>query len=76
MIYANKERIPATTWRASILSIAQYYGGCTIGGNRYYIDPATDDLVREDIWKKEEREAKENKRKARVEAKAKQKKLF
>lgn len=32
------KRIPYDTWANSQLSIAKYYGGCTVNGVRYVLD--------------------------------------
>lgn len=52
------ERISGDYWRNSHLSIARFYGAININGKRYVLDLATDDLVREDIYKKATKEEK------------------
>jgi len=36
------------------LSVARYYGGCTVNGTHYVYDPTTDTLIREDVLKREQ----------------------
>jgi hypothetical protein len=52
------ERIAGDYWRNSHLSLARFYGVININGKRYILDRATDQLVREDIYKKASREEK------------------
>lgn len=52
------ERIAGDYWRNSHLSIARFYGAIRINGKRYILDRATDQLVREDIYKKASNEEK------------------
>lgn len=40
--------IPKNVWLSSQLSIARYYGGCTVDGHQYSIVPGSEDLVRND----------------------------
>jgi len=53
------ERISPEYWRNSQLSIARFYGSAIIQGKRYVIDRATDELVREDVYNRDKRTAKE-----------------
>ena len=46
------ERIAGDCWRNSHLSIARFYGAININGKKYVLDRASDELVREDIYKK------------------------
>ena len=52
------ERIGPDYWRNSQLSIARHFGAAIINGTKYVLDPVTDYLVREDIWKKDIKYAK------------------
>ena len=62
MIDANiTEKIFPDYWRNSQLSIARFSGRCIINGKLYILDPSTDILVREDIWKQEIKDEKKNK---------------
>lgn len=47
------ERISPDVWLNSHLSIARFYGGCTIKGHRYVVDAITNELVRQDVLKRE-----------------------
>ena len=38
----------------SQLSISRFYGGCKFGGHSYIYDPDKDELIRDDIHKKEQ----------------------
>lgn len=40
--------IESSTWRDSQLSVASHYGSIRINGNEYYVDEASDCLVRRD----------------------------
>lgn len=60
-------RIPSAVWRNSQLSIARFYGGCKIQGQHYTIDPETDDLVREDVYRRELRDRHKQERAAEAE---------
>lgn len=44
------------------LSIARYYGGCIFNGKQYIYNPDDDTLTREDVFKKENKIAKETRR--------------
>jgi hypothetical protein len=46
------ERIAGKYWRNSHLSLARLYGRITIGGTKYIHDRNTDELVREDVYRK------------------------
>jgi hypothetical protein len=35
-------------------SVARFYGGCKFGGHSYIYDPAKDELIRDDIHKREQ----------------------
>ena len=59
MDFSKVERISPEYWRNSQLSIARFYGSAIIQGKRYVIDRATDELVREDVYKRDKRTAKE-----------------
>ena len=50
------ERIAPEYWLNSHLSIARHYGACNINGVRYVVDPRTNELVREDVLKREAKE--------------------
>lgn len=52
------ERIAGEYWRNSHLSIARFYGAVRINSVRYVIDRATDELVREDIYRKASKDEK------------------
>jgi len=58
------ERIAGDYWRNSQLSIARFYGAIIINGKRYVLDRATDELVREDIYKKAGKEEKAKRKEA------------
>lgn len=64
------ERIGPNYWRNSQLSVAKYYGGIYIGGHRYTLDPLTDELVRGDVYRREQRERQEADKQAKEAAKA------
>lgn len=53
MNFDTVEKIAPIYWRNSQLSIARHYGGIKINGRYFYLDPESDFLIREDIWKKE-----------------------
>lgn len=40
--------IPKNVWLSSQLSIARYYGGCTVDGHQYTVVAGSEDLVRND----------------------------
>ena len=40
--------IPKNVWLSSQLSIARYYGGCTVDGHQYTVVSGSEDLVRND----------------------------
>ena len=40
--------IESSVWRASQLSVASHYGGIRINGKEYFVDDASDCLVRSD----------------------------
>lgn len=70
------DKIAPDYWRNSQLSCARFSGACILNGVKYVLDPVTDYLVREDIYKKELAHAKWAKaEKAKLEA-AKQGGLF
>jgi hypothetical protein len=46
------ERIAGDQWRNSQLSVARLYGRITINGTTYIHDRSTDELVREDVYRK------------------------
>jgi len=69
------ERIPPEHWQNSQLSIAKYYGGIMIHGTMYLIDE-NGWLVREDILKKEAKEASKERKDKIKESKKKQYNLF
>jgi hypothetical protein len=52
-------KIAPEYWRSSQLSLARFYGAIKIGGYTYKLDPKTDWLIREDVWKREQKEAKQ-----------------
>lgn len=52
------ERIAGDYWRNSHLSLARFYGAININGKRYVIDRSTDELVRDDVYKKAGKEEK------------------
>jgi hypothetical protein len=39
------DRIPYQAWINSQLSIARFYGGMTLNGKEYFVEPETNDLV-------------------------------
>jgi hypothetical protein len=39
------DRIPYQSWISSQLSIARFYGGMTLNGKEYFVEPETNDLV-------------------------------
>lgn len=47
------EKISPEYWLNSPFSIARFYGGCVIQGKKFMVDPDTNYLVREDIYKRE-----------------------
>lgn len=47
------DRIPANVWLGSQLSVSRYFGGCTIQGHSYVVDPRDNSLVRETVLKAE-----------------------
>lgn len=49
----NTERIYYNAWINSQLSVARFSGGCIINNTKYVVCNLTNDLVREDIYKKE-----------------------
>lgn len=53
MDLSKVEKISPECWLVSQFSIARHYGGCTINGKKFVIDPDTNYLVREDIYKRE-----------------------
>jgi hypothetical protein len=59
------ERIGPDYWRNSQLSVCRFAGAGIINGVKYILDPDTDYLVREDIYK---RDMKDAKKKAKVAA--------
>lgn len=61
------EKIGPDYWRNSHFSIAKYSGGLILNGTRYVLCPATDYLIREDIWKKEFKDKKVRDRIAKAE---------
>ena len=52
------ERIAGDYWRNSHLSVARFYGAIKINGKRYVLDRSTDELVRDDVYKKAGKEEK------------------
>ena len=58
------ERIAGDYWRNSHLSIARFYGAININGKRYVLDRATDELVREDIYKRASEDEKARRKEA------------
>ena len=50
------ERIAPEYWMSSHLSIADIYGCYKINGTYYILDKATNELVREDVLKREAKE--------------------
>lgn len=58
------ERIAGEYWRQSHLSIARFYGAVRINSTRYVLDRATDELVREDIYRKASKEEKAKRKEA------------
>ena len=69
------ERIHPGHWQNSQLSIAKFYGGIRIHGAMYLIDE-TGWLVREDILKKEAKEASKERKERIQESKGNQYNLF
>lgn len=53
MDFANVERISASYWRNSPLSVARLTGACILQGRTYVVCPVTNDLVREDVFNRE-----------------------
>jgi len=53
MDVSKVEKIAPEYWLHSQFSIARHYGGCVINNRKFVIDPDTNYLVREDIYKKE-----------------------
>ena len=47
------ERISSEYWRNSQLSIARLFGRAKINNTLYILDTQTDELVREDVYRKE-----------------------
>lgn len=70
------ERIAGDHWRNSHLSIARFYGAIRINGKRYVLDRATDELVREDIYKKAGKEEKAKRKEAERKYWEAQKQMF
>lgn len=66
---ANVEKIGPDYWRHSPLSVCRFAGLGAINGVKYVLEPETDYLVREDVWKRELKD----KRKAESVAKAEKK---
>ena len=58
------------------LSIARYYGGATVNGSHYRYDPSDDSLIRADVLKRREKEAKAAKQRAKQSCIEKQNKLL
>ena len=58
MDFTTIEKIAPEYWRNSQLSIARHYGRIVLQGMTYILDPGTDYLVREDVWRREMKEAK------------------
>jgi hypothetical protein len=52
------EKIAPEYWLNSPFSIARYSGSCIINGTRYKVDPETNYLVRDDVWRNELRDKK------------------
>ena len=52
------ERIAGDYWRNSHLSVARFCGAININGKRYILDRSTDELVRDDVYKKAGKEEK------------------
>ena len=52
----NVERIAIEHWMNGPLSIARHSGGCRVNGVVYLVDPRTNELVREDVVKREAKE--------------------
>ena len=50
------ERISSDYWLNSPLSVARFSGVCKINGTRYVVDPRTNELVREDVFRKEQKQ--------------------
>lgn len=69
MDFSKVEKIAPGYWRNSQLSIARHYGRCTINGRTYFLDPDTDCLVREDVWRRELKDKKKAKKVAVAEKK-------
>jgi hypothetical protein len=63
------EKIHPDYWRNTQLSVARFYGAAVIQGTKYVLDPETDHLVREDIYKKELKDTFKQKRVAAAEKK-------
>ena len=53
MDYRNIEKIAPECWRNNQLSVSRFAGGCILNGVRFILDPDTDYLVREDIYRAE-----------------------
>ena len=70
------ERIAGDYWRNSQLSIARFYGAIIINRTRYVLDYSTDELVREDIYKKATKEEKAKKKVAERKYWEAQQKMF
>lgn len=70
------ERIAGDYWRNSHLSLARYYGAININGTRYVLDRATDELVREDIYKKASKDEKVRRKEAERKYWEAQKRMF
>ena len=73
---SKTERIAGDCWRNSHLSVARFYGAIVINSTRYVIDRSTDELVREDIYKKATKEEKAKRKVAERKHWGSQKKMF
>ena len=53
-------------------SVSRHFGGCTFQGQRYFYDPTLDVLVRADVVTRRARKSRQEKKKAKADAKGRQ----
>lgn len=66
---AKVEKIGPNYWRHSFLSVCRFAGAGVINGVKYVLDPETDYLVRDDIWKRELKDKRKSESVAKAEKK-------
>lgn len=73
MDFINIEKIAPEYWRNSFFSLARFYGRIVVQGMTYILDPETDYLVREDVWRREMKDARKAEAERRKWKKAREK---